>query len=203
MDRQRHWDEVYATKPADAVSWYEETPRVSLDMIAATGVEKDASVLDIGGGLSRLADHLVASGWTDVTVLDLSAEAIARLLARVGAGSAVRGIVGDVTTWTPDRTYSIWHDRAVLHFLIDEPDRVRYRETLRAALAPGGCAIISTFAPTGPERCSGLPVRRYAAEELDEFLGIEFSCEDALEVEHRTPSGSTQNFISARYRNVG
>ena len=102
-------------------------------MIAATGVGKDAAVLDVGGGLSRLADHLVASGWTDVTELDLSAEAIARSAARVGAGSSVRGIVADVTTWTPDRAYAVWHDRAVLHFLIDEPDRARCRDTLRAA----------------------------------------------------------------------
>lgn len=203
MDRQRHWDEVYATKAADTVSWYEETPRVSLEMIAATGVGKDAAVLDVGGGLSRLADHLVQSGWTDVTVLDLSAEAISRSAARVGVGSTVRGIVADVTTWTPDRAYAVWHDRAVLHFLIDEPDRARYRDTLRAALAPGGHAIISTFAPSGPERCSGLPVRRYAAEDLDAFLGSGFSREEALEFEHRTPSGATQCFVAARYRRVG
>jgi SAM-dependent methyltransferase len=202
-ERRRHWDTVYATKAPDAVSWFEETPRISLDLIAATGLAKDAALLDVGGGVSRLADHLVAAGYTDLTVLDLSAEAIARLLARLGPAAPVRGVVADVTRWRPERLYDLWHDRAVLHFLVEEAGRAAYLETLRAALRPGGHLIVATFAPSGPERCSGLPVRRYGAADLDAFLGDGFRRQDAFETDHRTPSGGVQRFQVARYRRAG
>lgn len=203
VDRQRHWNEVYATKSADAVSWYEEVPRVSSDLIAATGLPKSAAILDVGGGVSRLSEHLVAEGYSDITVLDLSAEAIARLLERLGPAARVRGLVADVTTWMPDRVYDLWHDRAVLHFLTGEAEQAAYRRTLTAALAPGGHVILSVFAPSGPERCSGLPVRRHGAADLDVVLGPGFERLNDFEFDHRTPWGAVQRFQAAAYRRTG
>ena len=192
--RQQHWDKVYETKAEDAVSWFEASPELSLDLIARTGVPKSAPILDVGAGVSRLPERLVRAGYTDISVLDVSAEAIRRLTARQLPGSPVRGIVADVTTWQPDRAYAVWHDRAVLHFLVNEPDRAAYGRTLAAALAPGGHALIATFAPTGPERCSGLPVRRYGAADLTALFAGLLTLRDSFEVDHRTPSGQIQRF---------
>jgi hypothetical protein len=197
-----HWDAVYRTRGEAAVSWYERQPEISLRLIERTGVPKDAPVLDVGGGLSRLPESLLAAGHRDITVLDISGEAIRRLLARQadhapGEGRVegpVKGIVADITRWRPRRSYAIWHDRAVLHFLTGEADRIAYRDTLLAALRPQGHAIIATFAPSGPERCSGLPVRRYDAQALGLLLGEGFALRDSFEFDHHTPAGNIQRF---------
>ncbi len=198
--RSQHWDDVFGRKAENEVSWFEVLPSRSLELIRQTGVARSASIIDIGGGLSRLADSLVEAGYTDVTVLDISANAVGHLLARQKPGSPVHGIVSDVTEWQPDRRYAVWHDRAVLHFLIEEDDRRAYRSKLLAALAPQGHVIIATFAPTGPERCSGLPVRRYGREELLAWLGGEFALLDSVEFDHATPGGSIQRFHVGRFQ---
>jgi SAM-dependent methyltransferase len=198
LSRQQHWDAVYGTKAEDEVSWFEASPRISLELIRRSGVHKTSPIIDIGGGVSRLPASLMAAGYSDVTVLDVSAEAIARLTERQVPNGAVKGIVADVTTWQPDRAYWLWHDRAVLQFLTDEADRESYRETLLRALAPGGQAIIATFAPSGPERCSGLPVRRYGAAEIEAFAGSGFTMQESFEFDHTTPAGLIQRFHVAR-----
>ncbi|MCE3288527.1 MAG: Methyltransferase type 12, partial [Caulobacter sp.] len=159
------------------------------------GAGKDAPVIDIGGGLSRLADELVLAGHTDVTVLDISAEAIRKRADRDGP---VAGIVADITRWRPERRYAVWHDRAVLHFLTREEDRAAYRRALTEGLAEDGEAIIATFAPDGPERCSGLPVRRYGREDIEAFLGKAFVVVESGGFDHVTPGGATQRFHFAR-----
>jgi trans-aconitate methyltransferase len=191
---------VYRGKAEDELSWFEASPETSLDLITRTGVAKSAPIVDVGGGVSRLAGRLIEAGFTDVTVLDVSAEAIRLLSARLPAGAPVRRIVADVTRWRPDRTYAIWHDRAVLHFLTDEAGRAAYRRALLAALDPGGQAIIATFAPSGPERCSGLPVRRYGAADLEAFVGDAFTLLESFEFDHITPAGRSQRFHVARLR---
>ncbi len=201
--RQFHWDQVYKTKPENEVSWFEPSPNTSLQLIKRAEFPKSAPIIDIGGGLSRLADRLSAEGYIDVTVLDISSEAISRLLARQGENAPVKGIVADITAWKPDRRYDIWHDRAVLHFLTDDTDRAAYRSVLLEALAPGGQAIIATFAKSGPEKCSGLPVRRYDANELAEFLGNGFRIVENFEMDHRTPAGGTQRFCVTRFIRSG
>ncbi|WEK51782.1 MAG: class I SAM-dependent methyltransferase [Candidatus Kaistia colombiensis] len=201
--KSEHWDAVYGSKTETEVSWFEVVPQRSLDWIAHSGVGKADPILDVGGGISRLPDHLVAAGFADVSVIDLSAEAIQRVLARLGPSAPVHGIVGDITTWRPDRRYRLWHDRAVLHFLVDDEDRQAYRRTLLAALEPGGQAIIATFAPTGPERCSGLPVRRYGKTDLEAFLGDEFAPLESDEFDHVTPAGRVQRFHVGRFRRGG
>ena len=176
------------------VSWFEETPTVSLDLIKVLPGPKD-SLIDVGGGASRLAAHALRLGFGHVAVLDLSAEAIARSQAAMGSeADRVEWIVADVTTWKPGRRYDVWHDRAAFHFLTDKADRAAYVYTLDDALADAGHAIIATFALDGPERCSGLPVQRYSPETLVETLGPRFTLVNSVRHEHQTPWGSTQAF---------
>ncbi len=198
-DRE-HWDHVYATKDEGAVSWFEASPERSLAMIEATGVPRSAAIIDTGGGLSRLPDALVTAGYSDITVLDISKEAIDRMTARFAGNPAIKGIVGDLRNFKPQRGYDLWHDRAVLHFMIEEEDRRRYHAALASALRPGGHVIIATFAPTGPEKCSGLPVRRYSPADLDAFLGPEFVHCEAFAFDHVTPGGATQRFQAGRFQ---
>jgi len=160
-DRATHWDNVYATKGEAEVSWFQDNPAISLEMIRATNPDRGAEIIDIGGGASRLVDALLQDGYRHLTILDLSANALEASKKRIGAAaSTVDWIVADATSWRPARTYDVWHDRAAFHFLTDPHDRTAYVERLRIALAPGGQVIIATFAPDGPEKCSGLPVQR-------------------------------------------
>lgn len=201
MNRAEHWNAVYAAKTDHQVSWFEPEPSVSLAMLDAAGLLATHSVIDIGGGNSRLVDGLLARGLSRVTVLDVSAEAIARSRERLGpAASLVTWLVADVTgDWTPPAV-DLWHDRAVFHFLADAADRTRYVERLYEAVKPGGAAVIATFAPDGPEKCSGLPVVRYSAGQLAETVGAGFELEDALLHVHETPWGSAQSFQYTRFR---
>ena len=190
----RHWDDAYVRKGDAGVSWFEETPTVSLDLIKALSRPKD-SLIDVGGGASRLAAHALRLGFGHVAVLDLSGEAIARSQAAMDSeADRVEWIVANVTTWNPGRRYDVWHDRAAFHFLTDKADRAAYVETLDAALSDTGHTIIATFALDGPERCSGLPVQRYSPETLVETLGPRFTLVNGARQEHHTPWESTQAF---------
>lgn len=191
---RRYWDNAYVQKGETGVSWFEETPTVSLDLIKALPGPKE-SLIDVGGGVSRLAAHALRLGFGHVAVLDLSAEAIARSQGAMGSeADRVEWIVANVTTWKPGRRYDVWHDRAAFHFLTDKADRAAYVETLDTALSDAGHAIIATFALDGPERCSGLPVQRYSPETLAATLGPRYKLVNGLRYEHQTPWGSTQAF---------
>jgi 2-polyprenyl-3-methyl-5-hydroxy-6-metoxy-1,4-benzoquinol methylase len=158
VERQAHWEDVYTTKGEKEVSWFEDNPTISLDLIRSTGVSTGASIIDIGGGASRLVDALMDEGFAAVTILDLSQKALAIAKTRLGSlGAKVRWVVADVTTWEPSGTYDVWHDRAAFHFLTEPKDRAAYAKRVSKAVRPGGHVIIGTFAPDGPERCSGLP----------------------------------------------
>jgi trans-aconitate methyltransferase len=199
--RQAHWENVYGTKSEKEVSWFQENPATSLDLIEATGVAKDASVIDIGGGASRLVDVLLDRGFQMLTVLDLSEKALTAAQRRLGSKSGkVRWIVADVTRWEPAETYDVWHDRAALHFLTDSRDRAAYVERVRKAVRSGGQVIIGTFAPDGPERCSGLPVMRHDARSLAETLGRSFELIESRQHDHQTPMGGIQRFQFSRFR---
>jgi len=195
-----HWDEAYSTRGVDGVSWYQAAPAVSLELVEGLGVSPEAAVIDAGGGGSFLADELVGRGFTDVTVLDISAAALDATFGRFPADAPVRCVRADLLDWVPDRRYELWHDRAVFHFLVDEHDRDRYRATLNDALAPGGRVIVATFADDGPEMCSGLPVRRYAADDLMAALGGGFELVETRRELHVTPRGTSQPFtwVAAR-----
>jgi len=195
VDRQAHWQEVYETKATDAVSWYQPEPQPSADLLTLAGATPESGIVDIGGGASTLVDWLLGNGFRDVTVLDLSDAALAAARSRLGAAaSPVSWIAADVTKWRPARNWDIWHDRAAFHFLTDPGDRAAYVDRLRSGLRPGGHAIIGTFAPDGPEKCSGLPVERYDARKLSSTLGSGFRLVDSRRHEHVTPWGAVQRF---------
>ena len=195
-----HWERVYAQKGEQEVSWFQEVPATSLRLVSATGVGRDARIVDVGGGASRLVDALLAAGYERLTVLDLAAPALERARQRLGPrASSVAWIAADVTAWEPEGTFEVWHDRAVFHFLVRPEDRAAYRATLLRALSTGGHAVVATFAPDGPERCSGLPVARYDPESLARELGPELRLVESLREDHRTPGGAVQRFQFSRF----
>lgn len=201
-DRQTHWEGVYTTKAETDVSWYEDTPQLSLALLREAGLTPKMSVVDIGGGTSRLVDALEASGQAHVTVLDLSAAALETAKARLANADRVQWVVSDVTAWTPDRPYDLWHDRAAFHFLTAVEDQQAYVRVLAQALKDGGKAVIGTFAPDGPEKCSGLPVARYDAESLQAVLGAQFKLVATRRHQHTTPWGSAQKFQFSTFEKV-
>lgn len=195
-----HWDDVYRTRSARELSWFQASAETSLAAIELLG-QSPRSLIDVGGGTSVLVDQLLAKGWTDLSVLDLSQEALDASRRRLGAqASSVKWIAADIAAWRPSRQYQIWHDRAVFHFLTDPADRTAYLAALAAALEPGGNAIIATFALDGPERCSGLPVVRYDVAALVKELGPGFVLIDNWNERHQTPAGSSQSFTWALFK---
>lgn len=193
--RAEHWQKVYTTKGEGDVSWFQEEPAISLELIDSVGANPASRIVDIGGGASRLVDSLLARGFHDIAVLDVSDAALIAAKARVGeAEKHVRWIAADVTRWQPNQIYDIWHDRAAFHFLTEAEDRKAYVARLLTALRPGGHAIIGTFAIDGPEKCSGLPVRRYDAAGLSSELGPGFALVEARRHDHVTPWQSVQHF---------
>jgi len=186
------------------VSWFQENPAPSLAMLEQAGAVPGSDIIDIGGGASRLVDHLVEQGFEDVSVLDLSGAALKAAKARLGVrADRVHWLVADVTVWEPVKRYDIWHDRAAFHFLTDEKDRAAYIERLTRGLKTGGNAIIATFALDGPEKCSGLPVARYDATSLAQTLGPAFRLDHTQRHEHATPWGSHQVFQFSVFRREG
>lgn len=202
-DRSDHWESVYRQKAERELSWHQDDPSVSLDLADVARLTADTSVIDIGGGTSRLAAALLGRGLRDVTVLDLSQAALDAARARLGPeGHRVTWIAADVTRWTPGRRFGLWHDRAAFHFLVDPADRAAYIARLGRALAPGGHAIIATFAPDGPEKCSGLPVVRYSPETLAQELGEGFAPVTHRLHDHQTPRGARQSFQFSLFRKL-
>ena len=172
-----------------------------MELIHGVGVKPNSAIIDIGGGASRLVDVLFSEGCRDLTVLDLSDEAVAITRARLAERAAlVKWIVTDVTEWEPSRQYDLWHDRAAFHFLTNAADRAAYLDRLRRAIRPGGHAIIATFAIDGPERCSGLPVMRYDATALSATLGPAFALIGTRRQDHTTPTGGLQRFLFSVFR---
>jgi SAM-dependent methyltransferase len=202
-ERQAHWERVYTTKGETEVSWFQEIPAPSLELMALVGATARSSIIDIGGGASRLVDCLIAQDYEDLTVLDLSEAALATAKRRIGdKAKQVKWIVADATAWQPSQSYDVWHDRAAFHFLTDPADQAAYVERLRRALRRGGHAIIATFALDGPEKCSGLPVARHNADSLGAALGRGFVVVDARPHEHVTSWGTTQRFQFSTFRFV-
>jgi Trans-aconitate methyltransferase len=199
--RQAHWEKVYTTKGENEVSWFQQSPAPSFELIVQAGATHASAIIDIGGGASRLVDHLVEQGFADITVLDLSAAALEAARRRLESlADRVHWIVADATAWEPAKAYDIWHDRAAFHFLTDEKDRAAYVARLEQAVKAGGHAIIGTFALDGPEKCSGLPVARYDSAGLAQALGPGFRLVHTRRHEHATPWGSRQMFQFSVFR---
>jgi len=200
-DGREHWEKVYATRPGQELSWYQRHAGRSLAYITADA-RWGSSIIDIGGGASTLVDDLLERGYANVTILDIAEAALNRARERLGAqASRVNWIVGDMRRWRPSRSYEIWYDRAVFHFLTAAEERAAYVGALKAGTDPGAWVVMATFAPDGPQRCSGLPVCRYSPGELAEVLGSSFVLTDSATERHMTPSGSEQRFVySVFYR---
>jgi hypothetical protein len=202
-DLAAHWDEAYAQGAATR-SWFEKEPGMSLRMLDAAGVTAADSVIDVGGGASALAGALLARGFGDITVLDVSAAGIQASRQLLGTrADRVQWLIADLLTWRPSRQYRAWHDRAVFHFLTAPPDQRRYLAALDAATRPGAVAVFGTFAPDGPQRCSGLPVARYRAPGLAAQLGDQWTLIREDREEHLTPAGVSQPFTWAALRKQG
>lgn len=200
-DRKSHWETVWTTKSPEAVSWFQDDPAPSLAMIAAAGLRKDAAIIDVGGGASVLVDRLLERGYVHVAVLDVSGAALQVAAERLGPlGDDVQWIESDITSWSPvPGLFDLWHDRAVLHFLTDPAEQAAYVAVLKRALGPEATVILATFAPDGPEKCSGLPVRRHDGASLSALLGPEFRLVEEKRETHLTPGGSSQAFAWCRF----
>jgi hypothetical protein len=193
MGRSEHWDDRYRSIGAESVSWFEEHPAASLAMLDRLGITPERSVIDVGGGASTLVDHLLQRGHHDLAVLDVSAVALDAAQERLEHPSAVTWITHDLLTWAPDRHWYVWHDRAVVHFLVSDEDRATYAALLRRVVGPEGAFVVGTFAEDGPTQCSALPVRRHRPGDLVELLGDVDVVEQRRHI-HRTPGGTDQPF---------
>ncbi|MBU6411578.1 MAG: class I SAM-dependent methyltransferase [Verrucomicrobiota bacterium] len=203
MDVQQHWNRVYQSKGPEDVSWYQRRPDLSLALIAASGVGREAGIIDVGGGASTLVDCLLAAGYAHPAVLDCSGAALNHSRRRLGArADAVEWFEADVTSFRPPHRFALWHDRATFHFLTSAEGRRGYVAALRRTLEPGGGAIISTFALDGPPQCSGLKVVRYGEKSIVAELGAGFRLEEVRRETHLTPWQTEQRFIYFRFQSV-
>ncbi|WP_445386055.1 class I SAM-dependent methyltransferase [Robiginitalea sp. IMCC44478] len=201
---KEHWEHIYQTKPLDSVSWYQPVPRHSLDLIATLELPKDTPVIDIGGGDSLLADHLLDLGYLDITVLDVSAQAIKRAKSRLGeSASAVHWIESDIRDFKPERSYGLWHDRAAFHFLTAPPEIEQYVALVSRTVSEDGYFILGTFSEKGPEKCSGLPITQYSIEAMKMRFKATFEPIDCRNIAHQTPSGGKQDFTFCCFSRVG
>ena len=200
---KEYWESIYQTKEPNEVSWYQEKPETSLNLISETGIEKNAKIIDVGAGASKLADNLLALGFRNITALDVSLNALNESKKKLGdRANNVKWIVSDLREFETNERYDLWHDRAVLHFLTEEEDIKRYIELVRTYLKPKGYVIVSTFSVNGPKRCSGLDVRQYSEDSMKTlFTGFEHI--KSFEEEHLTPWGSSQIFIWGVFRKRG
>lgn len=197
MDNKEHWEKVYSTKASDAVSWYAPHLETSLNLIHQATANKSSAIIDIGGGEATLVDDLLAEGYADISVLDISQKAIDVARERIGKqADMVHWYCADITKATlPQHYFDVWHDRAVFHFLIEEAQRVQYVEQVMRSVKKGGYVIMSTFGLNGPEKCSGLDVVRYDAERLHKEFGKTFNLINSTTEIHNTPMGTTQQFL--------
>lgn len=201
MDNQlkNHWEKVYATKRPEEVSWTQEIPQTSLSLIHDFRLPKSEPIIDIGGGDSRLVDFLLQEGFEDITVLDISAAALQRAKERLGdTGDRVQWIESDIREFSPERRYSLWHDRATFHFLVEEKDVHQYHSLLSKAV--GQYLVLGTFSEKGPDRCSGLPVHRYDEHHLANVLQPDFAKVRCVTEDHITPFHTTQSFLFCGFR---
>ena len=202
MERKDHWENVFSTKTEKEVSWYQESPKTSLDIVTKLNIPKDAKIIDIGGGDSYLIDEFLNLGYTNLYLLDISSKAIERIKNRLGAKAKnkVTFIVSDILDFHPDVTFDLWHDRASFHFLTEENQIAKYAALVASAVTKSGNLIIGTFSENGPKKCSGLDITQYDETKLKAVFERDFELLDSFTEDHRTPFGTIQNFIFCSFK---
>lgn len=200
-ERKNHWEKIYETKAPDQVSWFQVYPKTSMEFVSIFKLPKDASIIDIGGGDSKLADSLIDAGFSDITVLDISAKAIERAKVRLGAKArGVKWIVSDVTEFGPERKYDFWHDRAAFHFLTSEEQADKYVQIASSGIKKDGHLILGTFSESGPKKCSGLEIKQYSEASMSQKFEGEFERIKCIQEDHQTPFNTVQNFLFCSFR---
>jgi len=203
FDRKKHWNNIYQTKSLDKVSWYQQVPATSLEFVERFNLPKTAKIIDIGGGDSFLVDHLLDMGYQDITVLDISEQAIERAQIRLGTrADKVKWLIADAADFQVSDKYDLWHDRAALHFLTNEKEIQSYVKALTTSVNPQGYIIIGTFSENGPKQCSGIDIKQYSENSLTDRLKHFFEKIRCITIDHKTPSGSIQNFIFCSFRRI-
>jgi ubiquinone/menaquinone biosynthesis C-methylase UbiE len=203
MSSKEHWERIYTHKPPSELSWYEATPKISLDFVGDLQVPKDAAIIDVGGGDSFFADHLLDAGFSNITVLDISEAAINRTKKRLGIRSSlVTWIVSDITEFVPIRKYDFWHDRAVFHFLNTKEPINKYLDVANKSLSASGKIVIGTFSETGPKTCSGLQIKQYSESALTTLINNWFKKIKCIHADHITPFNTIQNFLFCSFKKI-
>jgi 2-polyprenyl-3-methyl-5-hydroxy-6-metoxy-1,4-benzoquinol methylase len=203
FDRKKHWEQIYQTKPINEVSWYQPTPQVSLDFINEFKVPVTAKIIDVGGGDSLFVDHLLNKGYEDITVLDISEAAIERAKKRLASrAEQVKWIVADAAMFQPTEQYDFWHDRAAFHFLTDEEEITNYLNTAQQHISASGILVIGTFSEKGPQKCSGIEIKQYSEYSMSERLKKFFEKIKCIEIDHKTPFDTIQNFLFCSFRKI-
>lgn len=196
-----YWERVYQNRSLIESGWYQPIPESSLNLIAASNINKKSRIIDVGGGDSLLVDHLLSQGYQDITVLDISEKAIDKAKKRLGTlAKKVSWICSDITEYQTNAPFDLWHDRACLHFLTQDSDLQLYKEKAIQSLSSGGSLILGTFSKTGPEKCSGLPIRQYDSSELNGLFSGKLEAIEIFETVHVTPSKATQNYVFCRFK---
>jgi ubiquinone/menaquinone biosynthesis C-methylase UbiE len=199
--RKEHWEKIHQTKTLTDVSWYQPIPSTSIDLILEHAIPKNAKIIDVGGGDSLLADHLLNLGFTQITVLDISEAALNKAKLRLGnRAELVKWIVADVATFETNEKYDVWHDRAAFHFFTTTTDTSSYLKVVKKNLKPNGLLIVGTFSETGPNKCSGIEVHRYSENSLSQLFGEFFIKLKCFTIDHLTPFNTTQNFLFCCFR---
>ena len=200
LDRKKHWETVYSTKSPNEVSWTQEIPQTSLDFIQSFSLDKNANIIDIGGGDSKFVDYLLDQGFKNITVLDISEKALEKAKIRLGENAKnVTWIVSDILDFEPTKIYNLWHDRAAFHFLKTEDEIGKYKAIVEKSV--DGFLIMATFSENGPLKCSGLEISQYSEEKLTSTFKNYFEKIDSVLEDHETPFGTTQNFLFCSFKN--
>jgi ubiquinone/menaquinone biosynthesis C-methylase UbiE len=203
FDKKKHWNNIYQTKSSDEVSWYQRVPTTSLDFLKQFNLSRTAKIIDIGGGDSFFVDHLLNLEYQDITILDISEQAVERAKKRLGKRAEnVKWIIADAANFHTGEKYDFWHDRAAFHFLTDEKEIKSYLNTLSKGVKPEGILVIGTFSDKGPEICSGIKIKQYSEKTMTDQLKHFFYKINCITVDHKTPSGSIQNFIFCSFRRL-
>lgn len=200
FNRKTHWEDIYGSKAITEVSWYESKPLTSLSLITEAKRSKEAKIIDVGGGDGFLVDCLLDLGYKNLTVLDISSKAIERAKIRLkNRASQVQWIISDITSFQPSQKFDLWHDRAAFHFLTTDEEINKYIEIASEAISRGGTLILGTFSLTGPLKCSGIEIKRYDINMIQQKFQNTFELENSFQIDHPTPFGTEQNFLFCRF----